>query len=118
MTRSSGRLYRRGSPRTANSASGSLSGESHFVQRLETLLFGHDPIGLNSEFNKDEYRAEAETITLLLSEATNQGDAQRIIHEEFVRCFDAQLAGPPERYTAIASETWSDWIAFTNRTGG
>ena len=79
------------------------------------LLFTHDPIGLNVEFNKDEYSVEAKTITLRLRKAADKGDVQRIIHEEFVRWFDADTAGSPDRYTAIADETWSEWTEFTDR---
>jgi hypothetical protein len=42
-----------------------------------------------------------------LPEATSAEDVRRIAHEEFVRWFDAQLAGPPERYSAIAEEIWT-----------
>jgi len=38
-------------------------------------------------------------------------DVCRVVHEEFVRWFDAVTAGPPERYTEIASEIWQLWQA-------
>jgi hypothetical protein len=84
-----------------------LVGQEDMVAALEQLLFERDPIGINFEENADEYRLEAETITLRLPEAATEGDLCRIIHQEFVRCFDADLAGPPTRYEGIASEIWA-----------
>ncbi|HJP74093.1 MAG TPA: hypothetical protein VJ914_07490 [Pseudonocardiaceae bacterium] len=76
------------------------------VARLEEILFRHDPIGINFEHNTDEYRPEAETISLRIGEAASEHDLQRIIHEEFVRWFDDSIAGPAERYAEIAREAW------------
>lgn len=88
-----------------------LIGQEHVVGRLEALLFRHDPIGLNFEDNTDEYRAEAETITLRLPSAHSVDDVRRIAHEEFVRWFDQQLAGPESRYDGIAREIWHVWTS-------
>ncbi|EHR63746.1 hypothetical protein SaccyDRAFT_4951 [Saccharomonospora cyanea NA-134] len=79
------------------------------MAEIEALLFRHDPIGLNFEDNTDEYRSEAETIALRLPEASSVADVRRMAHEEFVRWFDAELAGPESRYTAIAQEVWRLW---------
>jgi len=83
-----------------------LVGQEDLVAKIEALLFRHDPIGINFEDNTDEYRAEAQTITIRLPDATSADDVRRITHQEFVRWFDPQVAGPPERYTAIAAEIW------------
>ena len=84
-------------------------GQEGTVAWLEELLFRHDPIGINFEDNTDEYRAEAETIALRRGEVRSLQDVQRVVHEEFVRWFDASTAGPPERYAPIAREVWSLW---------
>ena len=76
---------------------------------LEALLFRHDPIGLDFGDNTDEYRPEAETIALRRDEVRSARDVQRIVHEEFVRWFDADTAGPPDRYADIAREIWHLW---------
>lgn len=86
-------------------------GQQTTVQWLEALLFRHDPIGINFEDNTDEYRAEAETITLRRDEVRSLQDAQRVVHEEFVRWFDASTAGRPERYASVARELWAVWSA-------
>lgn len=85
--------------------------EEATVQWLEALLFRHDPIGINFEHNTDEYRAEAETIALRLDKCTSADDVQRMVHDEFMRWFGDDVAGPPERYAAIASEIWGGWSA-------
>lgn len=84
-----------------------LVGQDELVTKVEALLFRHDPIGINFEENTDEYRAEAQTIILRLPEASSADDVRRIVHEEFVRWFDPQIAGPAQRYSAIADEIWA-----------
>jgi hypothetical protein len=86
-----------------------LVGQEDEVDWLEALLFEADPIGINFEDNSDEYRPEAETIQLRRAEASSVADVRRIIHEEFVRWFDEQLAGPPERYEQLARRVWERW---------
>ena len=86
-----------------------LRGEEAEVAWLEAALFEADPIGINFEENTDEYRPEAETITLRRSEATNLEDVRRIVHAEFVKWFDEGIAGPPERYEHVARRIWHRW---------
>ncbi|WP_245645671.1 hypothetical protein [Pseudonocardia acaciae] len=83
-----------------------LAGQSALVARLEELLYRHDPIGLNFGHNADEYRPEAETITLRIPEAATEHDLQRIVHEEFVHWFGSDTAGPEARYASITREFW------------
>jgi|SRR6266850_5481272 len=75
------------------------------------LLFRHDPVGINFEFNTDEYEAEAGTILPHLRSCQSADDVLRIVHQEFVRWFDAGIAGLQERYTNIAAEIWQLWQA-------
>jgi hypothetical protein len=84
-----------------------LVGQEALVSQVEALLFRHDPIGINFEDNTDEYRAEAQTIVIRMPEASSVEDLRAIVHQEFVRWFDAQIAGPPERYSTIAAEIWA-----------
>jgi len=87
-----------------------LLGQEHVVQAVEALLFRHDPGGINFGENLDEYHAEAQTIMLRLHEAHSVEDVRRITHEEFVRWFDADFAGPAARYQSrIAQEIWMIW---------
>jgi hypothetical protein len=83
-----------------------LVGQEDLVAQLERLLFERDPIGINFESNTDEYRPEAETITLRVPEARTEADLLRIVHEEFTRWFGESTAGPVAGYEGIASEIW------------
>jgi len=73
------------------------------------LLFRHDPVGINFEVNPDEYESEAGSILPRLPGCQSADDVCRVVHEEFVRWFDAVTAGPSERYIQIASEIWQLW---------
>ena len=76
------------------------------VQSLEELLYRHDPIGIAFGDNPDEYAAEAKAIVPRLQNVETVDDVQRIVHEEFVRWFDAAIAGPAADDQAIADELW------------
>ena len=92
-----------------------LLGREELLARVEALLFHDDPIGINFESNTDEYRTEAQTIVVRLAEATSERDVAVIVHEEFVRWFDRQIAGPIERYRPVASAIWRLWAEESNR---
>lgn len=70
------------------------------------ILFRNDPIGINFEINIDEYEPEVSTILPRLKEARSPEDLQKIIHQEFVRWFDADIAGSRAKYARIAREVW------------
>jgi hypothetical protein len=70
------------------------------------ILFRNDPIGINFEFNTDEYEPEVGTILPRLKEAHSPEDLQGIIHQEFVCWFDAGIAGTKAKYAKIAQEIW------------
>lgn len=72
---------------------------------LQTL-FRNDPIGINFEINTDEYEPEVSTILPRLMEARSVEDLQKIIHQEFVRWFGADIAGSGAKYARIAREVW------------
>ena|ERR1700758_1444567 len=79
---------------------------------VSALLFRHDPIGINFQENTDEYDLEAETILPRLRTCESQPDVVRVVHEEFVRWFDAGTAGPPEKYAEVATGIWDLWQAY------
>jgi hypothetical protein len=73
------------------------------------LLSRVDPIGINFEINPDEYHPETGTILPRLGTCNSARDVQRVVHEEFVRWFGADDAGPEEKYKGIASAIWELW---------
>jgi hypothetical protein len=74
---------------------------------VEALLYRHDPIGIAFGDNPDEYSPEAGSIVPRLLDVTTVEDVQRIMHEEFVRWFDSDTAGPAADYQSIAEELWT-----------
>ncbi len=78
----------------------------------EQLLFRHDPIGINFDDNADEYDPEVETILPRLNDCRSREDVLRVVHEEFVRWFEKDTAGPPERYEKIAADLWQMWLDY------
>jgi hypothetical protein len=86
-----------------------LTESEQLVLDLEALLFRHDPMGINYETNLDEYRSEAETITLRRAEAKSVDDVRRIVNEEFIRWFDGVSVVRPDAFDVIARETWALW---------
>lgn len=82
-------------------------------EEMTTLLFQHDPIGINFEENTDEYEPEVGTILPRLKDAATTSDVLDIVHEEFVRWFDEQIAGDKEHYREIANDIWKLWRRHT-----
>lgn len=82
-----------------------LRGREDLVDDVTEVLFEHNPVGLPGG-NRSEYRAEAETIVASLDRHTTLPEMLNIVHSEFVNWFDADLAGPPARYTQAATQIW------------
>ena len=82
---------------------------------VAALLFKHDPIGINFDDNTDEYESEARTILPRLRGCHSAEDALRMVHEEFVRWFTPEVAGPQEHYKQIASEIWGLWQEYVRQ---
>jgi hypothetical protein len=62
---------------------------------IAALLFQADPIGISFDNeNLDEYDPEVGTILPRLKDCASADDVLRVVHEEFVRWFDADNAGP------------------------
>ena len=78
-------------------------------QDLADLLFRLDPVGINFEGNSDEYEPEMGTILPRLRACRSEDDVLSVVHEEFVRWFDAGTAGTKERYRKTAAEIWELW---------
>jgi hypothetical protein len=79
---------------------------------VAALLFRKDPIGINFETNTDEYEPEAETILPRLRTCQSADDVRHVVHQEFVRWFGPDTAGPQEHYAEIANEVFRLWQEF------
>src|SRR5438128_12033932 len=75
--------------------------------RVSAILFDEDPIGINFEFNTDEYEPEVDTILPRLTSCRSREHVRAVVHEEMVRWFEPASAGPAERYATIAARIWA-----------
>lgn len=76
--------------------------------RLSQVLFTEDPIGINFGDNTDEYEPEVGTILSRLSHCRSTDEIQKVVHEEFVKWFDSEIAGPFERYETVAKRIYDE----------
>ncbi|MGC2450561.1 MAG: hypothetical protein WA477_23120 [Candidatus Sulfotelmatobacter sp.] len=77
---------------------------------ISALLFRADPIGISFDNeNLNEYDPEAGTILPRLNTCKSADDVLGVVHEEFVRWFDADNAGPKEGYVQVAEQIWQLW---------
>jgi len=72
---------------------------------LVSILWEHDPIGLNCSSHNDEYAPEACTIIPRLKEAASESELCKIVHQEFIKWFGT-TAGSETKYIKIAHELW------------
>src|SRR3989304_316960 len=78
---------------------------------VSDLLRGADPIHLiGMGAPDDEYDPEGGTTLPRLADAPSAPDVQRIVHEEFVRWFGADIAGPSADYAGAAEKIWEGWL--------
>ncbi len=84
------------------------------VAEVAALLYRHDPVGIDLGDNPDEYRPEAESIVARLPRARSVDEVRTLVHEEFVWWFDEDVAGPADRYDAIARDVWAAWLAHSS----
>ena len=74
---------------------------------VSRLVREADPIRLISRGTPDdEYDPEVGTILPRLREAKSPDDVQRIVHEEFVHWFSAEIAGSAEEYAEVSKKIW------------
>ena len=83
--------------------------------QLSRILFAEDPIGINFKENTDEYEAEVGTILPRLRTCRSVDDVGRVVHEEFVKWFDASTAGPLRKYETIARRIWEEVVPGLTR---
>ena len=78
---------------------------------VSRLLREADPMGLIAMgAPDDEYDPEVSTILPRLREAKAAVDVQRIVHEEFVRWFDADLVRSLADYAEVAERICGTWL--------
>lgn len=83
---------------------------SGLYDRVTSILFRVDPMGINFEDNTDEYDPETDTILPRLTNCTSPDDVRKVVIEEFDRWFDSDMvnAGNRKHFDEIASAIWSE----------
>lgn len=78
------------------------------LHKLERILSEEDPVGLRAAgAPEDEYRPEAQAIVPRLPGCRGVADVRILVHDTFVRFFDARIAGPVESYQHAAERIWA-----------
>lgn len=77
------------------------------LNEISAIIFRHDPVAINFEENTDEYDPEAGAILTRLRSDMSVQEATGIVHEEFIRWFSREDAGPREKYSVLAAEILS-----------
>ncbi len=86
------------------------SAYGELYSKVSRLVRETDPIRLIAiGAPDDEYDPEVSTILPRLSVTKCLDDVHRIVHEEFVHWFGADIAGPAEDYAVVSEEIWNAW---------
>ena len=82
--------------------------QPELFEAILKILFQHDPIRIcNHEAGASQYSIEVNTILPRLERALSVEDVHKIVHEEFVRWFNATGERAANKYEAIAKEVWN-----------
>jgi hypothetical protein len=83
------------------------------VAAVERAINDADPIGLiEGGAPADEYSPEIGTIVPRLVNAQNVDDVTAVLHEEFLRWFGDDTAGPRQAYEPPARQIWQALLEF------
>lgn len=86
--------------------------------KVAHLIREADPIRLIATgAPQDEYEPEVGTILPRLRKAQSSANVQMIVHEEFVRWFGADIAGPRAQYRRVGSAIWKVWQRLSEDAG-
>ena len=87
------------------------------VAAVQRAINEADPVGLlHIGAPSDEYSPEVGTIVPRLASAERLDNVAAVLHEEFVRWFGDDTAGPRHTYEAPAGKIWEAVLEF--RKGG
>ena len=81
-------------------------------KKLSEILFCHDPIGISSSDNTDEYEPEVGTIIPRLADCKSSMEVQAVVFDELSRWFGSDEVGKASDYAGIANEIWEAWLDY------
>ena len=88
------------------------------VKAVERAINEADPIGLlELGAPSDEYAPEIGTIIPRLVNARDVDEVTAVLHEEFVRWFGSDTAGPRQPYEAPGRQIWRALLEFREGVG-
>jgi hypothetical protein len=80
---------------------------------IERAINEADPIGLlQGGAPADEYGSEIGTILPRIANAKQPDDVTDVLHEEFLRWFGNETAGPRHTYKAAARRIWDALLEY------
>jgi hypothetical protein len=83
------------------------------VAAVEHAINEADPIGLlEGGAPADEYSPEIGTIVPRLLNAQSVDEVTAVLHEEFLRWFGDDTAGPRQAYEALARQIWGALLEY------
>jgi hypothetical protein len=86
----------------------------YLLDSVAALIFRRDPIGIAFESeNTDKHASDTGTILPLLRGCESASNVRRVVHEEFVRWFDAETGGPEQLYSEIPFGDWQLWPSLS-----
>ena len=77
-------------------------------QRVSSILRKHDPISLVLSPD-NEYDFEVVKILPRMKYCSSVEEVTKMVHHVFVETFDADSAGPSEKYHDLSHEIWELW---------
>jgi hypothetical protein len=87
------------------------------VAAVERAINDADPIGLlKGGAPADEYSSEIGTIVPRVVNVQSVDEITSVLHEEFVRWFGKETAGPRQAYEAAARPIWGAVLEFRGST--
>ena len=89
------------------------------VAAVERAINDADPIRLlELGAPSDEYAPEIRTIVPRLATVTQLDDVTAVLHEEFIRWFSDDIAGPRHAYVAAARRIWDAVLEYRQNGDG
>jgi len=78
-------------------------------EEISSIIYKHDPVGINLSDNPDEYDIETGAILVVLEKCISKEGLDRNIHSIFVKMFDEKTAGSLADYKSMSHNIWVLW---------
>jgi hypothetical protein len=81
-------------------------------EEVQSIVFRHDPVGINFEVNPDEYDPEVSAIVPKVVHAQSPDEVQQIVREEFEHWFGPGQAFREESFEPIATQVFAAVLRY------